>query len=335
MKYPTLRAWCAAALLLPAISALAQSSAQPSAADARDALAKKEGEGDQSALLKQTLTAVDKQYSMIKKGQVQVTYDLNYAYIGQEKIVTDIGTAGLTLFEIENVSSHTVTNTISADYGILNNLTGNVTLPAISRYATVKGHSGISNSVGDIGLGARWQPIESRRDSANYTVTGNVRLPTGRSPFKIVSGSGQATGSGVTSFTGGLNINRIVDPVALFGSVSLGGSLPAKHLYQVTGTRILTRVAPGMNIGFGMGFAYALSYGITTTMSFQESISAGSKLRFADGLNAKTSTQTSGMLNFGLGYRVSPKTTVNVSVGIGVTADSPNMSLGMNLPLAF
>jgi hypothetical protein len=336
MKYPTLRAWCAAALLLPALPVLAQSSgAQPTAADARDALAKKEGEGDQSALLKQTLTAVDKQYSMIKRGQVQVSYDLNYAYIGQEKIVTDLGAGGLTLFEIENVSSHTVTNTISADYGILNNLTGNVTLPVISRYATVKGRSGISNSIGDIGLGARWQPIESRRDSANYTITGNVRLPSGRSPFKIVSGSGQATGSGVTSFTGGLNINRIVDPVALFGSVSIGGALPAKHLYQVTGTRVLTRVAPGMNVGFGMGFAYALSYGISTTLSFQESISAGSKLRFADGLNAKTSVQTSGMLNFGLGYRVSPKTTVNISVGVGITADSPNMSLGMNLPLAF
>jgi hypothetical protein len=338
MKSPILRACCAAALLSPVFPVLAQSAgtpAQPTAADARDALAKKEGEGDQSALLKQTLTAVDKQYSMIKKGQVQVTYDLNYAYIGQEKIVTDIGASGLTLFDIENVSSHTVTNTFSADYGILNNLTGNVTLPLTSRYAANKGYSGVSNTIGDIALGARWQPAESRRDAANYTVTGNVRLPTGRSPFKIVSGSGQATGSGVTSFTGGLNINRIVDPVALFGSISLGASLPANHLYQVTGTRVLTRVAPGMNVGFGMGFAYALSYGISTTMSFQESISAGSKLRFADGLNAKTSMQTSGMLNLGLGYRVSPKTTVNISVGIGVTADSPNMTLGMNMPLAF
>lgn len=329
-----------AALLSPALPAWAQSAAtpatsQPSAADARDALAKKEGEGDQSALLKQTLTAVDKQYSMIRKGQVQVSYDLNYAYIGQEKIVTDISASGLTLFEIENVSSHTVTNTISADYGVLNNLTGNVTLPVISRYATAKGHSGISNSIGDISLGARWQPLESRRDQATYTMTGTVRLPSGRSPFKIVAGSGQATGSGVTQFSAGLNVNRIVDPVALFGSLSVGAALPAKDLYQVNGTRILTRVAPGMNVGFGMGFAYALSYGISTTLSFQQAIAAGSKLRFADGLNAKTSMQTSGMLNFGLGYRVSPKTTVNLSVGIGVTADSPNMTMGLNLPLAF
>jgi len=41
------------------------------------------------------------------------------------------------------------------------------------------------------------------------------------------------------------------------------------------------------------------------------------------------------VLSMGLGYRVSPKTTLNFSVGIGLTPDSPNLSLGMNVPLAF
>jgi hypothetical protein len=50
---------------------LAQQASQPATADAaRDALAKKEGEGDQSALLKQTLTAVDKQYTLIRRNQL-------------------------------------------------------------------------------------------------------------------------------------------------------------------------------------------------------------------------------------------------------------------------
>jgi opacity protein-like surface antigen len=338
MKNRTLPALLAAALLIHAVAASAQEggAAQPASAEAaRDALAKKEGEGDQSALLKQTLTAVDKQYTLIRRGQLQVSYDLNYSYIGQEKIVTDIGIGGLTLFEIENVSSHTITNSFSADYGIFNNLTGNITLPLISKYAEARGHSGVSNSIGDISLGARWQPMEARRDQPNLTFTSNVRLPSGRSPFKIIAGSGEATGSGATAISAGLNVNRIVDPVALFGSLNITGSLPAKDLFQLNGTRTLTRVQPGQSVGFGLGFAYALSYGISTTMSFQEAISAGSKLRFADGLETKTSMQTSAMLNLGLGYRVSPKTTVNLSVGIGLTTDSPNLSVGLNLPLAF
>ncbi|MYM65579.1 transporter [Pseudoduganella sp. FT55W] len=326
----------AVAIAFAAAPVLAQQASQPATADAaRDALAKKEGEGDQSALLKQTLTAVDKQYTLIRRNQLSVTYDLSYNYIGEDRIVTDIGNGSATLFNIENNNSHTVTNSFSADYGVRDNLTANITLPLISRYADTAARSGMSNSIGDIGIGARWQPFEARRDQPGLTVTGNVRLPTGRSPFKIIAGSGEATGSGVGAATVGLNVNKIVDPVALFGSVNFTASLPAKDLWQVNGSRILTRVAPGPSVGFGLGFAYALSYGISTTISFQEAISAGSKLRFADGLEAKTHMQTSGILNMGLGYRVSPKTTVNFSVGIGLTPDSPNLIVGMNLPLIF
>jgi hypothetical protein len=329
----------AALATLAALPATAQQSAPAGAsadtAAARDALAKKDGEGDQSALLKQTLTAVDKQYSMIRRSQFSLTYDLSYAYVGEERIVTDIANGSATLFNIQNNNSHTVTNTFSADYGLLNNLTGNLTLPLISRYADTAQADGMSNSLGDIGVGARWQPFEARRDTPNLTVVTNLRLPTGRSPYKIIAGSGVATGSGVGAFTAGLNVNKIVDPVALFGSINTTISAPAKDLWQINGTRILTRVAPGPSVGFGLGFAYALSYGISTTVSFQEAISAGSKLRFADGLEARTHMQTSGILNLGLGYRVSPKTTVNLSVGIGLTPDSPNLVIGMNLPLNF
>lgn len=336
MKIRTLPAMLASVLLALALPASAQEAAKPASTEAaRDALAKQEGEGDQSALLKQTLTAVDKQYSLIRRHQFQFNYDLNYAYIGQEKIITDLSAGNITLFDIENTSSHTITNTFSADYGLLDNLTGNLTLPVQSKYSESGNTNGVSHTIGDISVGARWQPIPARRDKANLTLTGSLRLPTGRSPFKIVAGSGQATGNGVTSFSGGVNVNRIVDPVALFGSLGLTASLPAKHLSQVNNTRVLTRVAPGTAVNFGLGFAYALSYGISTTMSFQESISAGSKLSFRDGLTSKTNMQTSGMLNLGLGYRVSPKTTVNLSVGIGLTADSPNLSIDLSLPLAF
>ena len=335
MKYQYLPFMLATALLVHSTAGAQESTAANTTAAARDALAKKEGEGDQSALLKETLTAVDKQYSLIRKGKSQYTYDLNYTYIGQEKIVTDIAADGLTLFEIENVSAHVVTNTLSVDYGVWDNLTANVTLPVIGKLAESRNGNNTSFSLGDIAIGARYQPWEARRDRANFTATSNLRLPTGRSPFKIIAGSGEATGSGVAALSLGMNVNRIVDPVALFGSLSLTASTQATGLHQANGTRVLTRVAPGTQFGFGMGFAYALSYGISTTMSFQGAIAQGAKLRFADGLNVRTNTQTSAILNFGMGYRMSPKNTVNMSVGIGLTSDSPNFSVGLNLPLAF
>ena len=341
MKIRTLFVLIAAALSLPAFAQQAASSpTSPSAttsgtAAARDALKKQEGDTDQTTLLKQTLTAVDKQYSLIRRGTVQTTYDFNYSYVGQERINADISTGQLTLFNIENDSSHSITNTLSVDYGLFDNLTTSVSLPLVSKYSDNPAFTGTSHSVGDINLGFRWQPWEAHRGRPSATFSGGIKLPTGRSPFKVDANEGLATGSGVTTLTGGMNINHIVDPVALFGSFNVSYSLAAKDLYQVRGNQILTRVDPGASIGFGIGFAYALSYGISTSVSIQESISARSKLRFADGRTVKTRTQTAGILNLGLGYRVSPKTTINITAGIGLTDDSPNFSLGLTMPLSF
>jgi hypothetical protein len=310
--------------------------ATPASSDAvREALAKKAGDADQASQLKETLSAVDKQYSMIKKGTLQLNYELNYAYIGQEKINTDLASGTATLFSIENNNSHTFTNTVMADYGLRNNLTASLAVPFISRYSDTADFSGVSNSIGDIGLSARWQPMAVQRDLPSWTVTGGVRLASGDSPFKTESGKGLAGGSGINTFNAGINVNQIVDPVALFGSLNVNAGLPAKHLNQQLGSAVLRKVKPGVGAGFGVGFAYALSYKITTSFAFQESITAGSTLTFDNGRSAKTSTQTAGILSIGAGYRISPKTTVNLSVGIGLTAAAPNLSMTLGFPLNF
>ncbi|HYD93952.1 MAG TPA: transporter [Noviherbaspirillum sp.] len=329
MKIHPLLGFIAAALMLPA-------HAQQSGTDAaRDALKKQEGDTDQTTLLKQTLTAVDKQYSLIKRGKLAATYDFSYSYIGQEKINADITNGNLTLFNIENDSSHTITNTVSVDYGVRDNLTASVVLPLVSKYSENPAFSGMSHSIGDIGVGARYQPFGVQRGRPSLTVNSTLRLPTGKSPFKVDANQDLATGSGVPQLSAGVAVNHIVDPVALFGSVNLTYSGAAKDLNQIRGTRVLTRVEPGMAFGFGVGFAYALSYGITTSVSIQESIARGTKLYFRDGTVSRTKTQTSGVLNLGLGVRVSPKTTINITAGIGLTENSPDFTLGLSMPLSF
>jgi opacity protein-like surface antigen len=280
MKIFRLLALCA--LVVASQAQAQQASSAPATSDAvRDALAKKDGDADTTSLLKDTLTAVDKQYTLIRKGKVQLNYDVNYSFIGQEKINTDLSSGTATLFSIENTSSHTITNTLMADYGVRNNLTANVTMPFISRYSDAAGYSGVSHTIGDIGVGVRWQPLEAKRDETTFTLTGGLRVASGTSPFKVDPSKGLATGSGI-------------------------------H----------------------MGFAYALSYKVTTSFSFQESISARSTLTFDQGKTAKTGTQSAGVLSVGAGYRISPKTTLNLTVGAGLTTSAPNMSVSLGLPLS-
>jgi len=321
-----------------ALPVWAEEAAAPStnAGDAaRAALGKQDGDVDQTKLLKETLTASDKQYSLIKKGKLSATYDFNYAFTGQQQIDAKFTDSTLTLFKINNTRAHTFTNTVSVDYGLRDNLTGNLAVPLISRYSDSSSYSGTSHTFGDVNIGARWQPFEVKRGAPSFTTSASLRLPTGRSPYRTDATKNLSTGSGTTGITFGANTSKIIDPIALFGSVSFGFSLPAKNLSQVRDGVKLVELKPGPSVGFGGGFAYALSYDVSTTMSIQETLSFPSRLHFDNGTSVRTSVQTSGMFNMGLGVRTSPSNTLNFTVGIGLTSDSPDFTLGLNMPLNF
>jgi ABC-type proline/glycine betaine transport system permease subunit len=53
---------------------------------------------------------------------------------------------------------------------------------------------------------------------------------------------------------------------------------------------------------------------------------------FADG-DAEGRGQTSAVMNFSLGLRTSPERIVNVNAGFGMTEDSPDVLLGISMPL--
>ena len=312
----------------------------PGANDARDALKKQAGDVDQTTLLKETLTKSERQYSLLKSGRIAANYDLSYSYIGSEAIDVNLNDTGaIDLFKIENTRSHTVTNTVSLDYGLLDNLTVTGAIPFVSKFTQSDEFSGIENGIGDLTFGARFQPFVQNPTGPTYTLTANFSLPTGRSPFKTVHGSNLSTGAGYGTATFGLNASQVFDPVALFGSLNFTAATTARNLRQAQGQTFLTAVRPGKSVGFGAGFTYALSYNTSTSVSFQETVTTASHIDFVDENGTPgdraTAMQVSAILNFGLGLRLNPKTTVNLSAGIGLTNDSPDFSLGLNLPLTF
>lgn len=304
----------------------------------RSALAKKEGEGEGESkqLLQDTLTAKDRQYSLLKSGKYAMAWDASYAYSGVTNLETstDPSTA-----RVNNVRSHTITNSFSVDYGLLDNLTVNLNAPLVNRFTQSDTTNGNVSDLGDMSLGARFQPFPLTRDMPTITLNTSVRLPTGSSPFKTFDGQGLASGSGVASLTGGINVSKIMDPAALFGSVSLTHSMKASNLSQNRSGDLLTEVAPGSSVSWGAGFASALSYRVSTSLSFQQTISSSSKFTFRKPDNSqsvrKSVSSTSAMLNFGLGLRNSPTSSVNFTLGVGLTSDSPDFTFGMNMPLSF
>jgi len=311
--------------------------------DAREALKKQAGDVDQATLLKETLTKTERQYSLLRAGRLAANYDFNYSYIGSESIDVGFDSTNTTidLFQIETTRAHTLTNTVALDYGLLDNLTVTGTIPFVSKFTQGTGYSGIANGIGDLVLGARYQPFSLSGAGPTFTFTSQLSLPTGRSPYKTTIGTNLSTGSGVATGSVGVNASQVLDPVALFGSLTFGASKGVTNLNQANpagGT--LTAVQPGKSIGFGAGFTYALSYNVSTSVAFQENVTTASHITYLPSgattpATRDTSMQVAALLSFGLGVRLNPKTTVNLSAGIGLTTDSPDFSLGLNIPLTF
>jgi hypothetical protein len=314
----------------------------PAASSAADALKKQAGDVDQATLLKDTLTKTDRQYSLLRAGRLAANYDLNYSYVGSQQI--DVGfaqtTSAIDLLRVETMRAHTVTNTLSVDYGLLDNLTVSGTLPFVSKFTQSTVYSGTAYDIGDLVFGARYQPFVQSAAGPTYTVTGSLSLPTGRSPYDEMIGQNTSTGSGYASGTVGVNASQVFDPVALFGSLNFtaGKSVSNLHQYNSTDDSTLTGLRPGKSIGFGAGFTYALSYNVSTSVSFQETVTTPSTISYVQtgtaGTN-RTAMQVAAILNFGLGVRLNPKTTINLTAGVGLTVDSPDFSLGLNVPLTF
>lgn len=313
-------------------------------AKATDVLKKQEGDASSEKNLKEVFTASEKRYSLLKQGNWGLNYDARYSYYRDSRIdiATEQNSSRILRFRVEEDAQHTMTNTLGLQYGLRDNVTLSADLPIVAK--TDLGKDTQTVGLGDVGLGVRWEPFPLQKGRLPLIVSANVSLPTGDSPYKIDRAKGLSTGKGYYSFGGGVSTRKYVDPVVLFGSASLNYGIAETGLNQSIGSRTLTGIKPNISAGMALGFAYSLNYDVSLTMSYQQAFAVGSEFtsRYRDPkdsklkeITSKSADQTSATLNMALGVRVSPKTIVNTSVGIGLTEDTPDVSFGVSFPLDF
>lgn len=304
----------------------------PAADAAREALQQKEDDTTAQKNLEEVFQATEKQYSLLKSGAIGLDYSFNYSYFRDDRIDIAFNDSGqLSRFRVENDAQHSFTNSLSADYGIFDNLTFNVSLPLVFKFDTQKDNT--AAALGDVGLGLRWQPFPVKRGAPVTSLFGSFSTATGDSPYEINTNTDVASGKGYYSMSGGASTSKLLDPAVIFGSLSYTMAFDATDLNQARGNRVLYEVHPGDSIGFSMGLAYSLSYDLSISASYQQSYSFETEFLFTNGDLVGTEDSTSSVVNMALGIRTSPTRIINVSFGYGLTEDSPDVFLGFSLPI--
>ncbi|MEG0486489.1 MAG: hypothetical protein RR575_00990 [Acinetobacter sp.] len=315
---------------------------------AAEALQKKEGDATQETNLQEVFTSNERQYSLIKKNEFSTFYDLDYSYYRDSQINAGMNEGQLYQLRVDEDANHTITNTFTAQYGVLDNLTFTASIPFVAKSDNLK--DATTAGLGDINLGARWEPFPLKAGRLPLILFGSLSTKTGDSPYEINPNTDLSTGKGYYSVGVGASTRKYIDPVVLFASVSANYGLKETGLNQVRGggnaegeggdqtnQRILDEFDPGMTGGFSFGFAYSFNYDVSMTMSYQQSFNMNTSFKYkpVDGLSDeyKAADQSSGMFSIALGVRVNPETIVNGTLGIGLTEDSPDISLGLSFPL--
>lgn len=300
---------------------------------AREALAKQEGDEDSSRQLEEVFQAAEKNYSLQKKGTHALTYSFDYSFTGDQRLDVNISNGSVRNLDVVPSATHNFTNAFSYDYGLLNNLTVGTRIPLVVKYDS-QDELNVTD-IGDVSFTARWQPLAYVPGKMSTTLFSTFTTKTGVSPYEIDINRQLSTGSGYYSLSIGASASKVLDPVVVFGSLSSTYNHPEKSLQQVRGARLLRELEPGFGLSGSAGFAYSLSYDISLSISAQLSYSDETVLTFSNGEQAVAQDQVTGILNLSLGTRVSDDTIVNTSLGVGLTEDAPDFSLGLSLPINF
>ena len=298
---------------------------------ASSALQQQDGDASKEANLQEVFTSNERQYSLIKKGDISSFYDIDYTYYRDTQIDAEMAKGQLYQLRVQENATHSLTNTFTAQYGVLDNLTFTASLPLVAKTDLLKDTS--TAGLGDISFGARLEPFPLKAGRLPLILFGNVSTKTGDSPYEVNAADDLPTGKGYYSAGVGASTRKYIDPVVLFASVSANYGFKETGLNQRRGNRILDEFEPGISGGFAFGFAYSFNYDVSMTMSYQQSFNTGSEFTYSSQENYSPADQTSSTLAISLGVRISPETIVNGTVSIGLTEDAPDVSLGLSFPL--
>ena len=177
------------------------------------------------------------------------------------------------------------------------------------------------------------------------------RFNTGKDPFEVTTdcvqrcvanttGTGlpleMPTGTGFNAAQAGVTWLYASDPAVFFGGLSYLHNFPRDDLSRtlLLGEKEeLGEIAPGDIWGFNVGMGLALNEKASFSIGYDQSI-IGRTMQ--NGVAVPGSVRsTLGNLLIGVSYRYNPTSTLNLSVGVGVTRDTPDVSFTMRAPLTF
>lgn len=290
---------------------------------------------------------------------------LQYGYSSSNRVslvgYTIIPALTIGLIDVREVRRNTFTGTLTGRYGITNRFEIEAKLPYVYRSDSVitrpinigTGSDSLLESnghgIGDFEVTGRYQLNEGGADKPYYVGSLRFKSRTGKDPFEVLSDASAGpnstllqkelpTGSGFYTLQPGLTVLYPSDPVVVFGGINYQYNFKRSNLSLNTtqGPLPVGEIKPGDVIGFNFGMGMALNDRSSFSIGYDHA-SVGKLTQKLNGQNVATNSVRTelGTLLIGYSYRYNPTTVLNVSLGAGITRDTPDLTLTVRLPMTF
>ena len=308
-------------------------------------------------------------------GQLVLEPSLQFGYSSNDRVAlvgyTVIPAILIGLIDVRQVKTTSLTAALAARYGLGGRFELEVKAPfsyissdTVSREIfTGSAQDAVfqadGKGLGDIELTARYQLNQGAADKPFYVLWLRYKTRSGRDLFEVVTdcvtrcvanatGTGLPldlpTGSGFASLQPGVTWLYASDPVVFFGSVSYLHNFERDNVsrtvlsgapegYPQTTTELLGTIDAGDIIGFNFGMGLALNERAAVSFGYDQSIVDRTKQNGEDAPGAVRVVL--GTLVIGGSYRLSERASLNVALGVGVTRDTPDVSLAVRMPVSF
>ncbi|MCU1222448.1 MAG: transporter [Edaphobacter sp.] len=193
--------------------------------------------------------------------------------------------------------------------------------------------SSSSFGLGDIEFGLSRQLASEHRRLPDMLANMRFKTTTGKDPFNLGS-SQTALGSGFYGLQGNLTMAKSSDPVVFFGNLSYTANLRGTHSVSANDPEnpdlmVPGHFKPGDSAGFQIGSILALNPETSMTVGWDQRFTRATTL---NGVTVPASYLVEGSLRLGTTYLYAPGRTVDLSFGVGLTPDTPNLQFSVGFP---
>lgn len=310
---------------------------------------------------------IDQPGVLTAQGKLVVEPGFQYGYSSNNRVAlvgyTVIPAILIGLLDVREVKTSTYIPSIALRYGVTKRLEVEAKVPYVKTSGSTISREVFTGTAVDNVFNASGAGLGDVEATVRYQLNyGNEKMPyfvgwlryksaTGKDPFEVVTDCvtrcvgnttgtglplGLPTGTGFQALQPGITWLLPTDPAVFFGTFSYLHNFARNNVSRtvLNGEKEdLGKIAPGDIFEFSFGMGLSLNEKASFSIGYDQAIIWPTK---QNGQTVPGSVRiTQGTLLVGYSYRFNDRYTLNLSVGAGLTRDTPDLQVNLRLPITF